>query len=653
MISHTGVAPNKYAVECITNNNSSLQIIDVNDEQFASNARLVNMAVTRAGPPSDFLDTQFPADASLFLYNSLFSTISKYTEGKKTLLIASDPNLALLPYNALLTAMPKTRGEGFDLKNAPWLIKKHSIALIVSRAMFIRQRSIKVVKTPDLSFIAFANPRLNGISGEIQTISPEKLYAKRGLANVSAIRELPDLPDTQEEIDLLSKIFGKEHGRIFIGRDATERALRSQDLTRYKMLVFATHGLTAGEFDGIAEPALVLTPESDEDSRSDGLLTMSEISKLSLNADLVMLSACNTAAADGSPSGRGFSGLASAFFGAGARSIMASQWPVASFAATRLTTGIFLNESDESNLTVSEGLQKSMLSFLQKTESPAFAHPRFWAPFVIAGDGSVTLGALLRSQNRDAVIAYPLATIWDINYGDAYVGEIMSIAKDSEDRLYLYKYGDPDSKKGRAKSVFAKTDKRGQIIWRVEDKEVSVGDSILVSKKGPIVTGYVNSEKLGLGTVLRAFDHDGNERWRKRVDSPLWDHSLGIAGLSSEHILWVVMQRENSHRSKEKPTKISIIKIDESGEIITLKNSDVLLPDASPIATNVVLTNEGLLVAVNYAFLPSSSVKFQYDEKSGYVQTCASNNVSILLLINHQSGKVLRLFRLCCAAKQR
>jgi CHAT domain-containing protein len=94
--------------------------------------------------------------------------------------------------------------------------------------------------------------------------------------------------------------------------------------------MFATHGLMSGDLGGLAEPALVLTPPPEASPDNDGLLTASKIATLKLNASWVVLSACNTAAGDGTPDAGGLSGLAKAFFYAGARSLLVSHWSVPS-----------------------------------------------------------------------------------------------------------------------------------------------------------------------------------------------------------------------------------------------------------------------------------------------------------------------------------
>ena len=120
--------------------------------------------------------------------------------------------------------------------------------------------------------------------------------------------------------------------------------------------------------------------------KDDGFLTASEVAQLKLNADWVILSACNTAAPDGTPGAEGLSGLAKAFFYAGTRSLLVSHWPVLSEAAKALTTGMFLTAKDKTTGR-SEALKRSMMAFLDPQEKPHLAHPAFWAPFSIVGEG--------------------------------------------------------------------------------------------------------------------------------------------------------------------------------------------------------------------------------------------------------------------------
>ena len=112
----------------------------------------------------------------------------------------------------------------------------------------------------------------------------------------------------------------------------------------------------------------------------------SELSQLKLNADWVILSACNTAAADGTPGTEGFSGLTKAFFYAGARSLLVSHWAVETGATVALTTRMF--EETAKGAPKAAALRRSMLAMMQDKSQAQYAHPAFWAPFVVVGEGN-------------------------------------------------------------------------------------------------------------------------------------------------------------------------------------------------------------------------------------------------------------------------
>jgi CHAT domain-containing protein len=162
----------------------------------------------------------------------------------------------------------------------------------------------------------------------------------------------------------------------------------SENLSRYRVVTFATHGLLAGELDGLVEPALVMTPSADDASSDNGLLTAADVATLKLSADWVILSACNTAAGDGTPGAEGLSGLARAFLFAGARSLLVSHWPVRDDVAARLTTETIsgLSSSAKAN-SKAEAMQRAMMAIIADTRDPTLAHPAVWAPFIIVGEG--------------------------------------------------------------------------------------------------------------------------------------------------------------------------------------------------------------------------------------------------------------------------
>ena len=186
---------------------------------------------------------------------------------------------------------------------------------------------------------AVASPQPSVVKRSVTGIGT--LY-KNGIVDVEAVRSLCPLPDTATELRCVAGSIGAAPASVYIGEHATMATIRELDLEKYRIIHFATHGLVAGDIssaDGtLGEPALVLTPPATASAQDDGLLKVSDIVNLKLNADWVILSACNTAAGQ-QAGGEALSGLASGFLYAGARALLASHWSVSSDAAVRLTTG--------------------------------------------------------------------------------------------------------------------------------------------------------------------------------------------------------------------------------------------------------------------------------------------------------------------------
>ena len=158
-------------------------------------------------------------------------------------------------------------------------------------------------------------------------------------------------------------------------------------LSDYRIVYFATHALVAGAIKGLGEPALALTLPETPSALDDGLLTASEVAELKLNADWVVLSACNTAAGD-KPGAEALSGLARSFFYAGAKALLVSHWSIDSETATRLMTSTFEMMKSDPQAGRSEGLRQAMLAHLSDATNPWHAHPAYWGAFSLVGDGA-------------------------------------------------------------------------------------------------------------------------------------------------------------------------------------------------------------------------------------------------------------------------
>jgi CHAT domain-containing protein len=209
------------------------------------------------------------------------------------------------------------------------------------------------------------------------------------------IDDLSPLPDTREEVQDIARVLGADvREDVFIGKRASEHCVKSTKLSDRKILVFASHALLPGDLDGLNQPAIALSSPQITGSGEDGLLTAEEILNLNLDCDLVVLSACNTGSG-GKVGTEAFSGLGRSFFYAGTRAILLSMWPVETTSARRLTTGLFQVLRDNSTANRARALQMSALKLIDSSglQDPAsgrivstYAHPIFWAPFVIIGD---------------------------------------------------------------------------------------------------------------------------------------------------------------------------------------------------------------------------------------------------------------------------
>jgi CHAT domain-containing protein len=283
-------------------------------------------------------------------------------------------------------------------REAAWLVKRQAVTVLPSVASL---KALRVFARKDQAtkpMVGFGDPVFSpeaergaagtrtGQARRVTTRSYTAFWKGVSIDRGELANALPRLADTADELKKVAATLGAGADDIYLREAASESTVKRLALSDYRVVYFATHGLVAGEVKGLAEPSLALTLPRQASEADDGLLTASEIAQLKLNADWVVLSACNTVAGD-KPGAEALSGLARAFFYAGARALLVSHWAVETNAATRLTTATFDLLRADPKLGRAEALRRSMLAYLADTSTPINAYPALWAPFEIVGEG--------------------------------------------------------------------------------------------------------------------------------------------------------------------------------------------------------------------------------------------------------------------------
>ena len=337
---------------------------------------------------------RFDAALAHRLHRKLLPVDPALLAGADHLLVVPSGPLQSLPFAVLARAEPPS-GAGY--REVDWLARHHATTTLPSVTSLRVLRRLGGPSRAAAPFRGVGDPVLTGVAAPARGASAAALLAD-GLADPAQVRALPPLPETDDELRALARDLRAGEGSLLLGERATEQAVKGGALEGARVVAFATHAGVAGELPGIAEPALVLTPPEVASEEDDGVLSASEAARLRLDAEFVVLSACNTAAPDGSPGAPGLSGLAKAFLYAGGRSLLVSHWAVLSDAAERLTTGVFAALAREPGLGRSEALRRSAMALLDGAGDPLLAHPAAWAPFVIVGEGRAPLGAAAAAQ---------------------------------------------------------------------------------------------------------------------------------------------------------------------------------------------------------------------------------------------------------------
>jgi CHAT domain-containing protein len=335
------------------------------------------------------------------LYEAFIAPFAQQLEGRDKLIISPGGPLSGLPFAALVSKVAPGRDDDpQSLRDTRYLIDDFAITQIPALRSFILLREQGGGRSrKNLRFMGFGNPSLEGeaivrgargTNGTTGTALSAQDVWRGAAVDLDTLRQMNRLPGTKQELEAMQAAFGAPANMVLLEDAATETSVKQANLSDVDVLAFATHGLMAGEVRGVAEPGLVFTPPDTATQMDDGYLTASEVALLRLNADWVIISACNTASADGSIGAPALSGLAKSFFHAGAKALLVSHWYIRDDVAAELTVRSINAQRDQSKLTRAQALRASMLSVRAETKADAsntWAHPNAWAPLtLISGD---------------------------------------------------------------------------------------------------------------------------------------------------------------------------------------------------------------------------------------------------------------------------
>ena len=351
---------------------------------------------------------RFDREAAHQLYTNMFQPLEASLGKAKRIFVTVAGPMGGLPLPVLVTQFDPAKdkadaGDVETLTQSAWLGDKYAFITLPAVSALRIARPLPATDGPARSFIGYGAPSLDGTSGAARSVEQGGRRLMRGAlqeiatASPDALRKLSPLPGTEIELKSMAAALNAPPSGLRLGPTATETALKQdRRLASAGIIAFATHGLLPKEVGRAAEPGLVFTPPATASATDDGLLTASEAARLSLTADWLILSACNTASSDGTPGSQSLSGLARAFLHAGAKALLASHWRVSDEVTAVLTVETM--RLSRSGLPKAEALRQAMIAVrtgkrADGTALPGWkefwAHPAAWSPFVlVAADGS-------------------------------------------------------------------------------------------------------------------------------------------------------------------------------------------------------------------------------------------------------------------------
>jgi CHAT domain-containing protein/tetratricopeptide (TPR) repeat protein len=334
--------------------------------------------------------TDFDVHAAADLFTALFGNVISALDGASSLVVAPSGPLLSIPFGLLLTG----NGDPHELGQAPWLIRRTAIAHVPAPANFVSLRKVAGTSRAKRPWFGF---------GDFQPIPlalAERSFPSGSCAqSARELAGLEKLPFAGRELEAARQLLGGSPADELTGRAYTAVAVQRMNLANYRILHFASHALLPTDLKCESQPAIVASAPLDAKDASGALLAAGEVSALKLDADIVILSACNSGGPGGSTGGESLSGLARAFFFAGARSMLVTHWSINDQTSAFLVADTLRRLGSRPSLSLEEALRQSQLGLLDGSTA-VVAHPFYWAPFALIGEGQTAVGVSSATAER-------------------------------------------------------------------------------------------------------------------------------------------------------------------------------------------------------------------------------------------------------------